>query len=230
MDKTPRRMKHLSSDPMVLTQKGSRPSLAAKRHLVASAAASSCLSFDQDHTSSDGAKNCVFSKLAGPFLPRCWTSVKFSVLLEICRLFWNLSKPAQDTVLWSMQTGGATLGNENGSSSSSDSSDSSTPGPYMKWFLAGTQVCRRAFQRMLGIGNARLSRTRARFQGLDERNLKGQGTRAATASASVHTFMQRMYYSISESMPTGFLGHDILKKEFCISTPIIPCFSENCEK
>jgi len=38
---------------------------------------------------------------------------------------------------------------------------------------------------------------------------KAPGTRAtpAHAQASVNTFLQKMYYSISESMPTGRLGN-----------------------
>ena len=112
-----------------------------------------------------------------------------------------------------MQSGGATL-DEDTSSGSGSASSGEQVAKYMNWYLAGSQVCRRAFQRMLGIGNARLSRTRARFQGQDERTLKGQSSRsrAAVASASVEMFMQKMYYSISESMPTGCCS----KKNSCL--------------
>ena len=80
-------------------------------------------------------------------------------------------------------------------------------GSFNLWYLAGTPVCRRAFLQMLGVSCQRLSRTRGHFRGLDERTLKGQksNTRAATATASVSVFMQKMYFSVSESMPTGFL-------------------------
>ena len=139
---------------------------------------------------------------------RCWKAVAFKTLMEMCRLFWALSKPAQDSLLWAMQCGGSLLGEDSDSSASASDAESSSEEPrYVKWYLAGQQVCRRAFLRMLGIGAARVIRTRKRFQGKDERTLKGQGgrTRPANATASVDAFLQKMYYSISESMPTGFL-------------------------
>ena len=39
----------------------------------------------------------------------------------------------------------------------------------------GQPVCRRAFIKMLAIGSARLGRTRKRFNGLDERTIRGPG-------------------------------------------------------
>ena len=145
---------------------------------------------------------------------RCWKRVSYSVLLQICTLFWSLAKPAQDGLLWAMQSGGFGCGDEKCSSSDSedssgsDNEESTKRSRQVKWLLSGTQVCRRSFQRMLGIGCGRLNRTRARFQGIDERTLKGQGlrTRPSLATSSVNTFMFKMYYSISESMPTGILG------------------------
>lgn len=127
------------------------------------------------------------------------------MLLQICQLFWSLTKPAQDALLWAMQSGGIDADDSGSGESSDEQRKSST---QVNWFLGGVQVCRRAFQKMLGIGCGRLGRTRGNFQGLDERTLKGQGagTRAATASASVSNFLQKMYYSVSESMPTGNLG------------------------
>ena len=79
-----------------------------------------------------------------------------------------------------MQTNGATVGESDDSGSEEDSDGSSDDEKPMKrnravkYFLNGTQVCRRAFQRMLGIGSSRLNRTRSRFQGMDERKQKGQ--------------------------------------------------------
>ena len=144
---------------------------------------------------------------------RCWQSISFSVLLEICRLFWSLAKPAQDALLWAMQTNGATVGESDDSGSEEDSDGSSDDEKPMrrnravKYFLNGTQVCRRAFQRMLGIGSSRLNRTRSRFQGMDERTQKGQSSfsRPALATASVGNFLQKLYWSVSESMPTQWL-------------------------
>ena len=41
------------------------------------------------------------------------------------------------------------------------------------WYLGTQQICRRAWARMLGIGQSRLQRTRHSWQGLDERTLPG---------------------------------------------------------
>ena len=109
-----------------------------------------------------------------------------------------------------MQTNGATVGESDDSGSEEDSDGSSDDEKPMKrnravkYFLNGTQVCRRAFQRMLGIGSSRLNRTRSRFQGMDERKQKGQtsSTRPALATASVGNLLQKLYWSVSESMPT----------------------------
>ena len=141
---------------------------------------------------------------------RCWKNVSYKMLLQICQLFWSLTKPAQDAVLWAMQSGGVSSQEDSHDEGSESSGDGETESrsSQVKWFLAGTHVCRRAFQKMLGIGSGRLNRTRGRFQGLDERTLKGQGPQArpALATASVNNFLQKLYYSVSESMPTGILG------------------------
>ena len=115
-----------------------------------------------------------------------------------------------------MQTNGAGCG-ESTDSEYDDDDDSDSEGKtsgrrkQVQYFLNGVQVCRRAFQRMLGVGCSRMNRTRARFQGQDERKLQGHGSfaRPASATTSVESFMQKLYYSVSESMPT--LWH-----RFCI--------------
>ena len=99
-------------------------------------------------------------------------------------------------------------------------------------------MCRRAFARLLGVGCGRLQRARKNFNGLDERTLKsrgpatftftdssaGNGGRPAVATASINTFMRKVYYSISESMPTSFLGlirvncfGQIIEVDFCFA-------------
>lgn len=129
---------------------------------------------------------------------RCWTKISRAKLSEICNLFWSLQKPAQDALLWSMQD----TGEEASESESEDSgADVQTRKP---WFLCGVRLCRRSFARFLGIGQARLQRTKTRWQGQDERMLNcGPSTRPALSTASVNCFMQKMYYSLSETMPTG---------------------------
>ena len=110
-----------------------------------------------------------------------------------------------------MQTNGAGCGESTDSEYDDDDDDDSdsegkTSGrrKQVQYFLNGVQVCRRAFQRMLGVGCSRMNRTRARFQGQDERKLQGHGSfaRPASATTSVESFMQKLYYSVSESMPT----------------------------
>ena len=123
------------------------------------------------------------SKHWGPidFFPRCWQRVSVALLLQICEFFWNLSKPAQDGLLWSIQALNgprATGDDSSGSDSGSDLSDESSSNSRMqsqktKWFLGEVRVCRRSFAKMLGIGQSRLQRTRHRFEGLDERTVAG---------------------------------------------------------
>lgn len=117
---------------------------------------------------------CDVSFVTGCFY-RCWKRISFRVLLEVCTFFWALSKPAQDTLLWSLQM--ADKGFDAAStSSSSERSTSSVAAQYtVKWFIAGVAVCRRAFLRMMGLGSARLDRTRKAFRGADQRNLVGKG-------------------------------------------------------
>lgn len=152
---------------------------------------------------------------------RCWQNISFHVLLEICNLFWSLAKPAQDALLWAMQTNGAGTGESSASDSEyddddDDSSEGKTSRKTVKYFLNGVQVCRRAFQRMLGVGCSRMNRTRTRFQGQDERKLQGHGSFAkpALATTSVESFMQKLYYSVSESMPTLWPGFCIIRLSF----------------
>lgn len=108
--------------------------------------------------------------------PRCWKKITFDLLVQVCIFFWSLSKPAQDTLLWSVQARERAC--RVGTKSDSDSTDGdSSPDRQSRtsWFVADIQVCRRAFVRMLGIGQSRLQRTKSRFQGKDERWLRGKG-------------------------------------------------------
>ena len=166
-----------------------------------------CAAFYHSEPGIDSTSEIVKNYLQSGF--RCWKRMPFKTLLGVCQLFWSLTKSAQDALLWSMQSG---LGVEKESDSESDGSGASSEEQprRLSWFLAGTQVCRRAFLQMLGVSCQRLTRTREQFQGLDARTLKGQksNTRPAVATASVNTFMQKMYYSVSETMPTGLLVND----------------------
>ena len=100
------------------------------------------------------------------------------MLLQVCVLFWSISKPGQDALLWSLQSNGME-GNGSGSDEDdeyepSGSSSSDHVQHHVKWYIGGTRVCRRAFLRMLAVGQGRLNRTRSRFKGLDERTLGGR--------------------------------------------------------
>lgn len=53
----------------------------------------------------------------------------------------------------------------------------------------------------MGIGNARLVRTRHAFKGVDMRQFGAVGYRAAQSAASVSAFLERMYWSIGETLP-----------------------------
>ena len=112
---------------------------------------------------------------------RCWRNVSRKLLFQICLLFWSLSKPAQDGLLWSMQSSG-TLAMDESSDEDDDSDDgqassaSGRRGGWSRktnWHLNGVHVCRRAFCRMLAVGQSRLQRARHTFQGVDERRFRG---------------------------------------------------------
>lgn len=100
----------------------------------------------------------------------------FKTLLQICLLFWSLSKPGQDALLWSLQSNALEgLGEEESEDDSgSASSSKSDLQRHVQWYIGETRVCRRAFQRFMGIGCGRLKRTRDTFKGLDERTLPGR--------------------------------------------------------
>lgn len=96
-------------------------------------------------------------------------------------MFWGLSKPGQDALLWSLQSN--SMQGENNSSDDDDDDDpdgasscssSNDWKHHVNWYVGGTRVCRRAFLRMLGVGCNRLNRTRDRFRGLDERRVTGE--------------------------------------------------------
>ncbi len=106
---------------------------------------------------------------------RCWKRISFAVLLEVCTFFWSLAKPAQDTLLWSIQLADKGFDAVSSSSDSENSTSSVAEQYTVKWFIAGVAVCRRAFLRMMGLGSARLDRTRKAFRGADQRNLVGRG-------------------------------------------------------
>ena len=127
-------------------------------------------------------------------------------LADVCALFWQMQKPAQDALLWSMQdfSAGPDARDENGSE---DEESGESVQVRKKWFLCGQQLCRRSFARFLGVGQSRLQRTKERFQGYDERRVKGAtSTKAALSTASVNVFLQKMYFSLSETMPEGLLA------------------------
>ncbi len=103
------------------------------------------------------------------------------MLVALCDIFWCLAKPAQDALLWSLQSVQAPAGDASNQSSCDSSSNSSTR-HCVRWFIAGIEVCRRAFLRFLGVGSARIDRTRRTFHGMDQRTLSGPGTVISAAS------------------------------------------------
>lgn len=105
---------------------------------------------------------------------RCWKRVTFAMLVALCDIFWGLAKPAQDALLWSLQSVQAQVVDVS-SQSSSDSSSGSSTRHRVRWFIAGIEVCRRAFLRFIGVGSARIDRTRRTFHGMDRRTLSGPG-------------------------------------------------------
>lgn len=71
----------------------------------------------------------------------------FKTLLQICLLFWSLSKPGQDALLWSLQSNALEgLGEEESEDDSgSASSSKSDLQRHVQWYIGETRVCRRVF-------------------------------------------------------------------------------------
>ena len=100
-----------------------------------------------------------------------------------CNLLFllGLSKPAQDGLLWSLQAQQephdkvetSSEDDESSNEKSSESDRCQRQKVKTSWYLGTQQICRRAWARMLGIGQSRLQRTRHSWQGLDERTLPG---------------------------------------------------------
>ena len=99
----------------------------------------------------------------------CGCKLPVAVLVRLCAAFWALTKPTQDSLLWSLQCGNA---------------------KKKRWHLQGAgaaaicffymcapgvRVCREAWAHMLGVGRGRLGRCKAAYQGKDGRSLTGPG-------------------------------------------------------
>ena len=137
---------------------------------------------------------------------RCWKHITFKVLVQACLLFWGIGKPGRDALLWSLHTH-CIEGNGSGCDeyASSTSSSSEHVQHHVKWFIGGARVCRRAFLRMLGVGQGRLNRTHGRVKGLDERTLGG-------SVSNVDLFPAGCVFFVRAKRPTSstiYLGSEI---------------------
>ena len=98
----------------------------------------------------------------------CRCSVPAALLYRICCAFWALSKGVQDSLLWSLQASA-------GRSTAKWKIEGCLVVPAATASFSrylGHWVCRAAWLTFLGVGRARLSRTRKRHRGLDERSLR----------------------------------------------------------
>ncbi|CAJ1443333.1 unnamed protein product, partial [Effrenium voratum] len=130
---------------------------------------------------------------------RCWRRINFAALQRICVAFWAISKCAQDALLWSLQNSQRCPDEDLDDELLSDAE--SVP---VKWHIDGHRVCRRAFLKFIGLGEHRFSRTRHRFQGVDERCGSALRTgRPSVLEADVNAFLARLYYSIAETTYHG---------------------------
>ena len=86
---------------------------------------------------------------------QCQCSLPIRVLMMITQAFWRLTKPAQDSLLWSLQH---------------------EVGPGRKrWSMQGYPLCKDAWATFLGVGKHRLNRCKKRFHGKDLRSISGPG-------------------------------------------------------
>ena len=93
----------------------------------------------------------------------CHKRFHFKHMLDICTSFWALDKKHQDRALWAAACAGdwhthystsAGDDDEEGSGTDDDDGDDcSAPlrKPRKQWLLAGVQVCRKAFCKLLGL-------------------------------------------------------------------------------
>ena len=167
------------------------------------------------------------------FAARCWRRINFAALQRICVAFWAISKCAQDALLWSLQNSQRCPDEDLDDELLSDAEsvpvkwhiDGRPPSIRFLYLsgdlfqetptcslaqsnhVQGHRVCRRAFLKFIGLGEHRFSRARHRFQGVDERCGSALRTgRPSVLEADVNAFLARLYYSIAETMPTGFLA------------------------
>lgn len=87
---------------------------------------------------------------------KCKCTLPLRILVALCQAFWALSKPCQDSLLWSIQLEGG-------------------PGLRKKWTLGGYHICRESWLYFLGIGKQRVTRCKRKFHGKDLRSLNGSG-------------------------------------------------------
>ncbi len=115
----------------------------------------------------------------------CQKQVTLKSVADACSTFWGLKKASQDAMLWSIAC--------------STHRHSSSNRVRRQWQLDGTCVCRRAFLKLMGMGNHRLSRCMGTFQGMDGRRHNGQGNSARTVE--VDQFLREAYFSMAETLP-----------------------------
>eukprot|EP00435_Cladocopium_sp_Y103_P018893 s3522_g4.t1 len=119
---------------------------------------------------------------------QCGCSLPIRVLMMITQAFWRLTKPCQDSLLWSLQQ---------------------EVGPGRKrWSMQGYPLCKDAWAVFLGVGKHRLHRCKKRFHGTDLRSIAGPGgpnVRPAVKTASATSFFVHMYWSAGET--TAVLDH-----------------------
>lgn len=86
----------------------------------------------------------------------CKCTLPLKLLILVCQSFWQLSKAAQDSLLWSIQLEGGACNRRS-------------------WNIAGYPVCREAWLCFLGVGKQRISRCKRKFHGKDERSVTCRG-------------------------------------------------------
>lgn len=167
-------------------------------------------SYDESTYSANGANPQRIKALLREPPCSCKCTMPFKPLLACSQTFWGLPKEAQDGLLWNIQSGGGRkthwsiegLGLEVlvlsidvkeriGCFFSGILIYAShcflTPLHFsVQKLLPGYKLCREAWMKYLGVGRQRMSRTKKRYRGVDERKLS-QGSRAAVLPQKVYT-------------------------------------------
>ena len=101
---------------------------------------------------------------------RCSKQFDLARIVTLCGLFWGVHKAAQDSLIWSLCHGNV---GENDTESNSEEHGGKRR-QRRTWKIDDRIVCRKAFQKIMGLSSQRIQRVSKTHLGLDTRLIKGR--------------------------------------------------------